>query len=264
MGLAHWPAGELVDIAAADPEGAAQTVRDFREACVGVKVRETTFIVGGNGLEPLRMAVAAAEDAGTRVMVHVYDIPSSLPELLKLLRPGDIVTHCYTGTRNGILDDDGHLLPAVLAGRRRGVLFDVGYGSKAGFSLGVARAALEQGFPPDTISSDLHVESVRGTMGSLPSVLAKFLDLGLTLKDVITCATVAAARSIDREPGLGTLGVGAPADVGCFRLREERHSIADDSGATMNGRWRLECVATVRAGVLINRDVPLLGGRTPS
>jgi dihydroorotase len=251
IGLAAWPVGEMRDPAMADPKGAAQVVREYRDVCIGIKVRETTFIVGNNGLEPLRKAVAAAEQSGTRVMVHVYDIPAPLPELLALLRPGDIVTHCYVGSANGILDDNGKLLPEVIEARKRGVLFDVGHGSKLGFSLPVARAALEQGFPPDTISSDMHTQSVNGSMKNLPTVLSKFMNLGLSLREVLERATSVPGRLIDREPGLGRLYLGGPGDVSVFDLIEDEFVVEDDMGHKAPGQYRLQPVHTIRAGHMV-------------
>jgi len=248
MGLAGYPVGEMRNIAYADVRGAAHVARTYREICLGIKVRITKFIVGENGLDPLRKAIQAAEQAETSVMVHVYDIPGSLPELLAMLRPGDVITHVYMGTENGILDEQARLLPAVAQARARGILFDVGHGSKAGFSLPVVKAALEQGFAPDTISSDVHTQSVNGSMGDLPNVLTKFWNLGLPLPEVIARATSYPARIINREPSLGTLRVDGVGDVTVFDILEGDYPVLDDLGHRYPGDKKLQVAHTIRAG----------------
>ncbi len=252
IGLTGYPVGEMRDLVYADVRGAAHVAREFREYCLGIKVRETSFIVGNNGIEPLHKAIEAAAQADTRVMVHIYDIPGTLSDLLALLRPGDLVTHVYMGTDNGILDESGRLIPAVIEARERGVLFDVGHGSKAGFSLPVAIKALEQGFLPDTISTDAHTQSVNGSMRNLPYVLSKFLNLGINLTTVIERATVCPARIINeqmrREPGLGALTMGGPGDVAVFDLIEDNGMIRDDLGGSVPARQMLQSVYTIRAG----------------
>ena len=252
IGLAGYPVGEMRDLAYADVRGAAHIAREYPEFCLGIKVRETTFIVGNNGVEPLRKAIEAATQASTRVMVHIYDIPGTLPDLLAMLRPGDIVTHVYMGTENGILDESGRLLPAVIEARHRGVLFDIGHGSKAGFSLSVATKAIEQGFLPDTISTDAHTQSVNGTMCNMPYLLSKFMNLGLSLSDIIARVTMRPAQIINsgliRAPGLGTLSVGAPGDVAVLELVEAEGSIRDDLGGSIPADHVLRVAHTVRAG----------------
>lgn len=248
IGLAGYPVGEMRDIAYADVRGAAHIAREYREVCLGVKVRITRFIVGNNGLEPLKKAIQAAEQAETHVMVHVYDIPGTMPELLAMLRAGDVVTHVFMGTENGILDDHARLIPAVIDARKRGVLFDVGHGSKAGFSLPVVKAALEQDFPPDTISSDIHTQSVNHSMVDLPNVLTKFWNLGMPLHEVMKRATQIPGTLINRQPGLGTLTVGGPGDVTVFDILEGDYPVLDDLGHRYPGHKKLQVVHTIRAG----------------
>jgi dihydroorotase len=178
---------------------------------LGVKVRITDSVVGQNGLEPLRRAIAAAQMAGKdfRVMCHIGAAPGSMAELLDLLRPGDILTHAYTGAGNNIVQS-GKLLPAARAAKQRGVIIDVGHGGGS-YDFTVCEPAMLQGRSVDTISSDIHSVSIN-TSGypTLPSVMSKFMALGLSMDEVVACATVAPARVIGRVPGLGTLMVGGP------------------------------------------------------
>ncbi|MBK8021237.1 MAG: amidohydrolase/deacetylase family metallohydrolase [Chloroflexi bacterium] len=250
-GLSSYPVGELRDLDLLDVEAAAATVLRYRDLCLGVKVRMTSFIVGSNGLEPLRRAIRAAEIANCPVMVHIYDIPGTLPDLLALLRPGDIVTHVYMGTSNGILDARGRIDPSVLDARSRGILFDVGHGSKAGFAFAVARAAIEQGFFPDTISTDLHTQSVNGSMRSLPHVMSKHLAMGMPFLEVLKRVTTFPAGIIDREPQLGTLSVGAPGDAVVLRLSEAEHDFFDDLGTGQARGRAILLVHTISAGRVV-------------
>src|SRR3954452_7952871 len=148
-------------------------------------------------------------------MCHIggVETPELMSQILDTLRPGDILTHCYSGAPNVAgrftnIVQDGKLLPAALEAKRRGVIFDIGHGGGS-FDFTVAEAAIAQGAPPDTISSDLHVVSGNTPgMPFLPWVMSKFLTLGYTLEQVIAMATVNPARVIDRAPKLGTLQVG--------------------------------------------------------
>lgn len=259
IGLAGWPVPESRDLDYLDPELAAWTVRQHPDVCLGVKVRQSQAIVGSNGLEPLRRALRAAElaGAGARVMCHIGGAPAPLAEIVALLRPGDIVTHCFTGHPNGMVDEQGRLLPVCRAARAKGILFDVGHGAGSG-SFAVMRAAVEAGFLPDTISTDLHSKSVNAPVVDLPTTLSKFLNLGVPLLEVVRCATVNPARIIGRVDGLGTLRVGAPADVAVLELQEGDFSFVDSYGDRLAGRQRLVAVHTIRGGRLWGRPYPEL------
>jgi dihydroorotase len=180
IGLAGGLApGEMLNIDYADVDRCAKVVAENPETVLGVKVRITDSVVGQNGLEPLRRALRAAELAGhgARVMCHIGAAPGNLSDLLDLLRPGDILTHSYSGAGNNTVQN-GRLLPAALAAKKRGVIIDVGHGGGS-FDFTVAEPAMQQGMTPDTISSDIHSVSIN-TPGypTLPWVMSKFLALG--------------------------------------------------------------------------------------
>ena len=190
IGLAGFPVGESLNIDYADVEAAAKTVAENQDVVLGIKVRESHNVVGANGLEPLKRAIQAAERSGTkaRVMCHIGDAPGDLSALLDLLRPGDILTHAYSGAGNNTVQN-GRVLPAALEAKRRGVIIDVGHGGGS-FDFTVAIPAIEQGLTPDTISSDIHALS-GNTPGKpyLPWVMSKFLSLGFTLEQVVELTT---------------------------------------------------------------------------
>ena len=257
IGLAGFPVGEELNLDYADVDAAAKTVAENPDVCLGVKVRISKNVVGANGLEPLRRAIAAARRAGNRarVMCHIGDAPGDLSELLHLLRPGDILTHTYSGAGNNIVQD-GKVLPAALEAKRRGVVIDVGHGGGS-FDYTIAEPAIAQGLTPDTISSDIHAVSGNTPgMPYLPWVMSKFLNLGFTLEQVIGMATVNPAQIIDRVDQLGTLQTGAPADVAILELIEEPVSFVDTRKNAREGKRYLKPVQTVRAGRPFGRPYP--------
>ena len=257
IGLAGFPVGEELNLDYLDVEAAARTVAENSDVAIGVKVRISRNVVGANALEPLKRALAAAERAGggARVMCHIGDAPGDLSQLLELLRPGDILTHTYSGAGNNTVQE-GRLLPAALAARKRGVIIDVGHGGGS-FDYTVAEPAIAQGLAPDTISSDIHAVSGNTPgMPYLPWVMSKFLNLGFSLEEVVAMATVNPARVIGRVDKLGTLQVGAPADVSIVELIEAPVTFVDTRKNTRQGSRWLKPVQTVRAGRPFGRPYP--------
>ena len=257
IGLAGFPVGEMLNIDYADVDLAAKILAENQDVLLGIKVRESRNVVGQNGLEPLKRAIAAIERSGTkgRILCHIGDAPGELAALMDLLRPGDILTHAYSGAGNNVVVDD-KLLPAVLAAKQRGVIIDVGHGGGS-FDYTVALPAMAQGLMPDTISSDIHAFSGNTPgMPYLPWVMSKFLDLGVPLEQVIAMATINPARIIGRVDGLGTLAPGAPADVAVLELVEEPVRFVDTRGHTRDGQRYLKPVHTVRAGRPFGRPYP--------
>ena len=257
IGLAGFPVGEALNLDYMDVDAAAKTVAENAEVCLGVKVRISRNVVGANGLEPLKRAIAAAERAGggARVMCHIGDAPGDLTDLLDLLRPGDILTHTYSGAGNNIVHDS-KVLPAALEAKRRGVVIDVGHGGGS-FDYTVAEPAIAQGLTPDTISSDIHAVSGNTPgMPYLPWVMSKFLNLGFSLEQVIALATINPAQIIGRVEKLGTLQIGAPADVSILELVEQPVAFVDTRKNTREGKRWLKPVQTVRAGRPFGRPYP--------
>lgn len=254
FGLAGFPVGEMLNIDHAQVENCAQAVAENREFCLGVKIRASDNVVGNNGLEPVRRAIRAAEMAGpwAKVMCHIGSVPGRLPDLLDLLRPGDILTHAYSGSGNNTVQD-GKLLPAARAAKDRGVIFDVGHGGGS-FDYTVAEPAMAQGGGPNVISSDIHAVSGNSPgMPYLPWVMSKFLNMGMSLEEVVAAATINPARVIDRQEKLGTLQLGAPADVAVMQLVEGTVTFEDTRKNVRQGTSFLKPVATVRAGVPYGR-----------
>jgi dihydroorotase len=257
VNLAHTgivAGGELHDLAAANVALAREAIARHRGLVVGVKVRVSENVAGANDLEVLRRAQEAVAPFGLPVMVHVGQSVSPMRALLPLLKRGDIVTHVYAPAPNGILDEQGLLYPEVLAARRRGVLFDFGNGRNDHFDWPMIEQATQQGFWPDTLSTDWNVLSPTTGVVDFPNVMSKFLLFGASLSDVVARATLNPARAFGVFEDRGTLNVGAPADLAILELREGRFEFVDNYEGTREGAQRLFPFATVLGGRVIRRD----------
>ncbi len=261
-GLAGFPIPELFNIDYARPEAAARTVAENADMVLGVKVRMSENVIAQHGLEPLRRAIKACELSGVpaKVMCHIGGVADRqlMSQILDLFRPGDVLTHCYSGSPNNAgmgtnIVQDGKLLPAALEAKRRGVIFDIGHGGGS-FDYTIAEAAIAQGCIPDTISSDIHVVSGNTPgMPYLPWVMSKMIGLGFSLPEVISMSTTAPARVIGRIPKHGTLQLGAPADLSIMELVEGPVAFVDTRNNQRQGQRHLRPIGTVVAGVPFGR-----------
>src|SRR5262245_20572442 len=241
------PYGELLNLGYANPKLAIRTVEQNRDVILGIKVRLSRPIAGENDLQALKLAKEAASAVRLPLMVHIGDTHTPLPVILAQLTQGDVVTHSFRGGNGGILDDRGNVLKEVRTAIARGVHLDVGHGAGS-FSFDTAEKALKQDVVPGTISSDVHQFNVNGPVFDLATTLSKFLHLGLTLDDVIQRASTNAANLFGFPRGLGTLKVGAEADVALFSLVEGDFQFEDALKQTRLGHRKLVPVATVKAG----------------
>jgi dihydroorotase len=248
LGIALGGRGELLDIESADVPAARRAIERQRGWIVGIKARLSRSIAGEHDLEVLRRARLVADPLKVLIMVHVGQTASPLPEILKLLRPGDIVTHIYSPPPHGMLDDNGRVLPEVRDARRRGVLFDIGNGRIGHITWEVAERALQQDFLPDTISSDITAAGRTDQVINLPNVLSKFLLLGMPLDQAIARATVNAARAIPEFKHYGTLRPGAIADVTVLELQDGNFEFVDNLNTKRMGRQKLSPYAVVVGG----------------
>jgi len=250
--------GELHDLRFADPERAARVGLANPDVIVGFKVRLSEMLAGPNGLEALRRAIDAGTAARLPVMVHIGGTPFNIEEALALLRPGDVVTHAYTGWRPGaIVSDAGRIVPGAREARERGVRFDVGHGAGS-FTWAVSEAALADGFLPDTISSDLHRFNIATPVGDLPTTLSKFLLLGLPIEQVVAMATTAPAASLGPAgTALGRLVVGGEADVTVLAIEEGRTSLVDSAGVARDAERRLVPTHVLRSGIPVPIGAPV-------
>ncbi len=189
LGQVDTMLGELHDLRFADPERAARVAQAHPDVIVGFKVRLSEMLAGPNGFIGLQRAIEAGEATGLPVMSHIGGTPFDIEEALAIMRPGDIVTHAFTGWRPGVIvGEDGRLVAGAREARERGVRFDVGHG-QGSFTWAVAEAALADGFRPDTISTDLHRFNIASPVQDLATTMSKFLHLGLSLDEVVGMVT---------------------------------------------------------------------------
>jgi dihydroorotase len=238
------------NLADMDARLTAMRVRQHPGVIVGIKVAHYS----GPEWDPVTRAVAAGRETNVPVMVDFggHTPPQSLEDLLlKHLRPGDILTHTYAHVagRIPIVDEDGKVRPYVWEARKRGVIFDAGHGGGS-FLFRQAVPALKQGFPPDVISTDLHTGSMNTGMKDILNTMSKFLNMGMTLQDVIKANSSKAAEVIKR-PDLGHLSVGGEADIAVLNLRRGTFGFIDVSGGKLVGDQKLECELTVKGGQVV-------------
>jgi len=230
-----------------EPTRTAEVAKRHSDVVVGIKIAH----YAGPEWIAVDRAVEAGKLAGLPVMV---DFATFRPErpfqdlVLKRLRPGDIYTHTYLSAVP-MLDDSGKLLPYLLEAQKRGVIFDVGHGGGS-FSFRQAVPAVKQGFLPDSISTDLHVQSMNAGMKDMLNVMSKFLNMGVTLQEVILRSTWNPAREIHREE-LGHLSVGSPADIAVLRLESGSFGFLDASARRLRGNRKLIAELTVRNGRVV-------------
>jgi dihydroorotase len=247
------PDGDTMDLARADVAAARSVIAANRDIIVGVKARLSREVAGANDVEVLRRSQEAASAFGLPVMIHMGQTMSPIPALFDLLKRGDIVTHMFAPPPNAIIDDDGRILPAVMAARRRGVVFDVGNGQTRHMRWDTIAAVMKAGFWPDTFSTDWGPNSRETGVIDLPNCMSKLLGYGMSVADAIACATVNASKVFPVFNDRGTLNVGAPADVAILELREGKFEFRDNYKGTITGKQRFFPVATVLGGQLTQR-----------
>jgi dihydroorotase len=229
-----------------DPEAAARMVLKYPKIIVGIK----TAHFQPPTWDAVDRAIKAAELSKTIVMVDFSPKPGrEYPDLiLKHLRPGDIHTHVY-GRATPQLDEHKKIQPYMLEARKRGVLFDVGHGNGS-FWFRIAVPAIEQGFLPDTISTDIHKRSIMLPRANMTTTMSKLLNIGMTIEQIIERSTVNPAKAIHR-PELGTLSEGAVADIAVLELQKGKFGFLDSGHGKLIGDKKLRCVLTVRDGEVV-------------
>ena len=251
------PTWEFTNLDYCDLDLAETIVNDNRDLILGIKARIDQNTTRGVGIRPLELARELADRVNLPLMTHIASGPPTLAEVAPLLRPGDILTHCFTGGDMKIVDDAGVPNPAILDLHERGLILDIGHGTGS-FSYQTAEAMLKAGVMPDVISSDIHQMAIQGPMFDLPTTLSKFLNLGLSLPEVIERATSRPAAAM-RRPDLGTLTPGSVADVAIFRLEEGEYVFRDVRMNPRRGTKRLINTLTMIDGEVLGHapELPL-------
>jgi dihydroorotase len=243
--------GDTKDLANADVDAAKAAIAKHRNIIVGVKARLSANVTGPNDVEVLKRAQIVATSFNLPVMIHMGQSASPLPALVNQLKAGDIVTHLFAPPPNAIIDDQGRILPEVLAARRRGVWFDVGNGLGGHLRWDTVEAILKAGFWPDSISTDWHLTSKKTGVVDMPNCMSKYFGYGMTVPEAIAMGTWHPSRMFPIFRDRGTLNVGAPADIAVLELREGDFDFVDNYKNTIKGKQRLFPSQTVLGGKLV-------------
>ncbi len=229
-------ARDAVDVALAHPK-----------TIIGIKVRIGKHAGGTSGTAPLQIALEVADRCNLPLMCHIDEAPPTYSEAVNLLRPGDVLTHCYRPFPNAPVLQNGTIREAVLHARQRGVLFDIGHGMGS-FSWATARAMAAQGFWPDSISSDVHALCINGPAWDLLRTMTKFHALGMALPQLIAATTTAPAKAL-RRSDLGTFAIGATGDASIVSLERRPIDLEDVLGEILTHDHLLTANGRVLNGV---------------
>jgi dihydroorotase len=243
--------GELDNLDYVNEDDLLAVIDEHRDFIVGIKVR-----MGHpkHGILPLERAIATARKARLPVMVHVRNGPPDIRDILAILRPADILTHCYTGADMAMVAQD-LWIPEAHEARRRGVLFDVAHGG-ASFGWKSAEAGFAAGFRPDMISSDLHQLNYFPPNVDLTETMSKMLHVGMEISDIVRAVTSTPAEAIRMEGQVGTLKPGAFADLALFEIADGEFTMTDTHGESRTARRKFKHVLTVANGELLPHAIP--------
>jgi len=226
-----------------------------RDIVLGVKFQVGSNMNGRWSLDFLKVARRLCDEYDLRLLTHISVAPPETEEVMALMKPGDVVTHCFNEHTLGIVDrTSGKLKPSVKEARVRGVLFDVGHGSGS-FNFESARHALDQGFLPDSISSDIYSANVNGPVFDLPTTMSKLLYAGMTFDDVLKCSTVNPSKVVTPLPLLGTLQVGAPGDVALLSVDDGAFELIDAQRNKVTAKQRIVSHMTICKGKRLTAPV---------
>ena len=250
-GLDYSKYGELLDPEMADPDKAAEIALNEHSFIKGIKIRAGAHIIGkgDQGKHTLNMALKAARRSASWLMVHIGSSPFTLNYLASKLDPGDVITHCYKGGEyhNGILDNNNRVFKELFEAKDKGIFFDVGHGMRS-FDWDVAEMALDQGFLPDTISTDLHQSSINGPVYDLPLTMTKFILLGFSLGEVLKRCTVNPAMMLGIEGHAGSLKLENTADITILKWEDDDINLTDGCGKKRKSNGYYKAAAYVKSG----------------
>ena len=238
---------DLEDFRWARAEEAIRCIRENRDVVLGVKVRlSPTGTTAANAVPAIEMARRVADETDSKMMVHVMESPLPLDQVFGYLKAGDIATHIFHGDVHNVLDEAGRVRQHVREAQQRGVVFDTA-GAMRHCSIPVSRAAVEQGVPPDTISTDRNQPRPGMVNYDLLEHMSIFLELGVPLDDVIRMVTANASDAIGREE-LGTLRPGGIGDAAVLELEQGEFGFEDGLGNSLRASRRFAPVLTVKDG----------------
>lgn len=230
----------------------------YRKDILGLKIRQSKEKVGDMNIEPVKEAIKLAEEIGVNVVVNSTNPPVEMTEFVKVLRKGDVITHSFHGIGNTIINSDGNVYDEIKEAQSSGVIFDVA-NARFYFAFKVAEAALKDGFLPDVISTDLTVKSLykKPQAFNMMFLLSKYLNLGLSLSQIIERTTIRPAKIMNMEKIIGTLSKNSCADVAIIKEIKKDVVFEDWKDGKLKGNRLLRNMATIREGEIVFRDIEI-------
>ena len=225
----------------------ARAVLENRDILLGVKFQVGSNMNGRYSYDMLKAAREMCDQHKLPLMTHISFAPPETEQVMELLRPGDVVTHCYNGHTLGIIDKEGKIKPAVREARSRGVIFDVGHGLGS-FNFPAAKKALDAGFVADTISTDIYTLNVNGPVYDMPTTMSKLLHLGMSFDDVLLRTTANPAKVVNRLEGMGQIKVGGPADIALLAIEDGQFRLIDSQRNAVTTPKRIVSRMTIVRG----------------
>ena len=225
----------------------ARAVQDNRDILLGVKFQAGANMNGRYSFDMLKAARDLCDKHKLPLMTHISFAPPETEQVMELMRPGDVVTHCYNGHTLGIVDSDGKIKPGVREARARGVIFDVGHGLGS-FNFAAAKKALDAGFVADTISTDIYNLNVNGPVYDMPTTMSKLLHLGMSFDDILVRTTANPAKVVNRLEGMGQIKLGGPADIALLAIEDGKFSLIDSQRNAVTTNKRIASRMTIVRG----------------
>ncbi len=255
LGLGTISYQENIDPATVNVNKIKSFFEKYTDCLQAVKVRQSKNISKEFGLEPLKLAKRIAKDIGTYVVVHVTDSPGEVKDTLDILETGDVFCHVFHGKGKTIIGENGKILDEVWEAQKRGILFDAAHGGNQ-FCNTVALKALQEGFMPDFITSDISLKTMYNPpLFSMLHVMSKFLNFGLSFIDIITITTIQAARKLNIDKFVGCLEPGYCADIAIFKIEDKATYFEDSHGDYFKGDKIIQNQMTIREGVTVFRQM---------
>jgi dihydroorotase len=244
----HWDlnVGECTDLRLLNPRTCLRVAKQQSDLVVGIKVRVGAGTSEHLGGIPMQIALEVADHAGLPLMGHLDNPPPPRGEVMRMLRKGDILTHCFRPWPNAPAASDGGIEQDVLEARARGVIFDIGHG-RGSFGFATAMQMLKNGFMPDVLSSDVHLTSIDGPAYNLLVTMSKFLKLGMELPDIIRATTINPANAIYLEDR-GTLKPGLLGDATVLDIEKGQFTFLDVLGEPLESTEQIICRGIVLDG----------------
>ncbi|SCY79080.1 amidohydrolase/deacetylase family metallohydrolase [Alkaliphilus peptidifermentans] len=241
---------ELADFKNINLAALRDIVKSNKNHIKGIKARASASTVGKLGIRPIEIAKEISSELGLPLVVHIGNLPPAIEDVLNLLNKGDVITHCFHGKENGLLNDNRHLRRETSKAIDRGVLFDIGHGTSS-FNFNVAADAIKQNFYPDIISTDIYRQNYKGPVYSLALTINKMMALGLNIEACISKVTTVPALNFKLDR-IGMIKRGYMADFTVFNLIDKAVTLEDSDGNLLNNNKYLQVACTIKGGELIN------------